>query len=294
MKPFALALAALPLLVGFAQDREEYPLRVDLEGIGEVSIAGVCQVNDASIRCWDSEGRDDTFLADVMRAHYMRNEIQLRYGVKNRFVVVRRPKQSFYGIDRPSLSGIGTTDGTGFSTNVEVPLTSVEWVSIRLLNEPSATEGEVKLTVNEPIGTPAVIALGAGASYSAGGASVTLGTPMVAPKSSMPMWGMMPNRPAWYVPFAQAGDRVSFNFTLLDASGKSPIWVDERGRITNKVPEARDGHMGWDPRGVAMTYHENQQVLQIFADPAQKLRLRVSATRQREVFLNGIPLDPKE
>ncbi len=290
-----------------------------VEGSGALELEGVCRFSESEVACWDSTGKDLPGLkAQIENALNQPNGgsdgLTVRFGRKNRIVVVRREQAVFRGEPMTSLNlqSIGTDprQGSGYlnlqsetpNFDSNKPIVGHE-ARIQAFDK-DAKETQMRVMVSEPIPGSPEIALRKGASVSFAGCRFTVAAVEKGSARTGPMFNSGKGE-GWTVRLAQAGSPsrpASFS-----VQNDRPLYRDAKGALVapetyRKWTQEAQRKGVWDfskspfqPVHVSGYGIGRDGMLTIVLNTNPKLvkTARLNGSFMRTVDLTGVPLDPR-
>ena len=236
---------------------ETHRLGYRIEGGAAMEVEGVCRFDESSVACWDAGGKPDQAITDRVKAGLDRgpdtSNLQIRYGMKNRILVVRQTTPALVNGqgDRRSLNlmEVGPDPRYGSGGYVQLPEERVQWNpkvpsvrrEARLFSvDRDARETRMRVMVSEPMPERAELKLSKGASATLNGVTWRVVSTTPAPERS-PSFGMATGK-MWTVKVALSG-RPQASGESLPATGGNALRRRERntpkpGRIRRLAAEA--------------------------------------------------------
>ena len=275
-----------------------------------VEIVGVCYVTEASVECWDGQGKPHLRLTEAiensLKSGQYGSTVSLKYGKKNRFVVVRtmQPQgSSNLYIDTNRRNG---SSGSSFDLRSMVDDISsniyLDYKVLRLYFDHDATETFVEFTENVNLNARISISFKEGEEFSVNGISYVIGKPT---KTQAPGFG----RPAtgWTASVGSHGKASrTFRYSgqAIGEDGEVIQYIDENGRpISREEHETRMRRAM--PSGSPMPSYGTAGYVSVNlsddgrsgsivtgVDPKYIKEVRITPTWVRRIRIEGIPLDP--
>ena len=322
------AVAGVALAVafqGFPQSQLRAPdVTVQLKYVASngsvVEVFGVCHVTETSVECWDGLGKPHLRLAEAIENSLKSGEfgstVSLRYGKKNRFIVVRtmRP-QGRSGLYIDTSKRNGSYGGSyGLKSIVDDVSSNVylDYKVIRMYFDNDATETFVELTERINLNTTISISHVDGEEFSLNGVSYVLGKVTKAQSS-----GSRQSAPAWLISVSSDGKaRRSFSYSAIaiGKDGEAIQYIDEKGRPLSvaenderlgKLQQSGSGAVGFGAGGfgiggfgpgifvsVSLPDDGRPGYFRTGIDPKYIKEIRITPTWVRRIRIEGIPLDP--
>jgi hypothetical protein len=276
-------------------------------------IRGICDVQEASVRCWDWNRNIDSKLSEEVSSYIAKKatgvggtlpDIAFKFKRKNRIVVMHAPILALNSSTESRLGGFLGPDRS-FMQDLHQFDSGNEPVLDHLLNfsaDPGATTTSIFASVMFKVGKSMDISPAVGGNGSAGGTSVSISSitfhnqPLGAPG------GVVPNK-YWDVAFKFGSDPANLDAQVepIDKKGRSVMLVDDAGRPA-EIPK---GSMYIDLGKTTPVLHSlfnsfspnpNDSSSRVFScgvDPKYLSAIRVTLSQSKTVEFKGIPLDPK-
>lgn len=308
------SLLLAPLVVGLVYVAQETaPKRSATFGAATVEALGACDVRPESIACWDLDGAKSPELEDGIRGALSNgNEVQFRFGKKNRLLAFRRPQSMGFsyrvGANTP-LYGSWNVNGDPMTEFVRIPA------------DPSEKQVVVTAQTTIQSSKEEEIAFREGVVAQIDGRKVEIGAmqkvvPTKTPPNARPFYYGQP-RPidGWNVVMGIASKEnefVNWAYTALDSSGQPIRYVDAQGKpITAMKALAlepniqnngnypyQNGETPVPKPKAAMAFYQGGGPGPAFRavtniDPKSIATLRIRASHTESADLGPFPLDPK-
>jgi hypothetical protein len=291
-------------------DRAYHGNGVNVEGLG------VCSITPDTVDCWNMDGVHDPGLTDRIRGFYTggyNNEVSLKFGKKNRFLVVQtHPNQ---GLQLMSRAG-GYLNMAGNQGSMDG---NFEWV--RVEPEPTETSASIIAILSNLPGDPPVdVPFVKGQKQMVGNVELEIGAYQPWTGNSYPNFvyngaydgPQQQTQKQWAIAVGSS-DAMQFSasFTALDRRGRTINFVDKNGKIITGLQylEEQQKHPrpGFGPgiypgpypmNGTANVQFMGGNIGGAFSlvtniEPSQIGSLRVTTNRQLRVLIKGFPMDPK-
>ncbi len=308
------SLLLAPLVVGLAYVAQETsPKRSATFGAATLEARGACDVRPENIACWDMDGAKSAELEDGIRGALSNgNEVQFRFGKKNRMLAFRRPQNMGFSYrvgTNTSLYGTWNVNGDPTTEFVRIPA------------DPSDKQVVVTAQATIPSLKDEEIAFREGAVGQIDGRKVEIGAmikvvPAKTPPNARPYYYGQP-RPVdgWNVVMgisSKENEYLNWTYTALDSSGQPIKYVDAQGKpITAMKALALEPNIQANgnypyPNGetpvpkpkAAMAFYQGGGPGPAFRaltniDPKSIATLRIRASHTESADLGPFPLDPK-
>lgn len=294
-----------------------------IEGGPAIEVEGVCRFDESSIACWDGEGKKDGELTKRVESGLTMspgsNNLQIRYGMKNRILVVRTTSPTFTigRGDRRSLNltTVGSDPRYGVGGYVQLPEQTPNWTpgatqiryEARLFAvDKSTRETQMRLMMSEPLPKEAELKLAVNSRATLNGC--TFRVLSIAPADANRM--MFGQTKAWTVKIEQTGQpsRPANYYPRTDM-----LYVDKFGKLVDQGT-----YLDWQQKRMATIQATpgsfppseeryrpvvlsvmgssggpNLQEITINADPKSLGKIRMAGNYTRTIDVTGIPLDPR-
>ncbi|HWA84160.1 MAG TPA: hypothetical protein VG820_12025 [Fimbriimonadaceae bacterium] len=272
---------------------------------------GVCEVRPDKVSCWNMDGAADPDLTKQVDDYYRTNanaEISFRFGRKNRLLVVAKQPSREINVNYQSVGG-NYAAMAGYSQN-GLPFDLVNMAA-------DASQSEVGIVVNLyglPGPTPVVVPFKKGETATYGGVQIEVGayTP-VKPEEGTNPYGLPTSGKNCRVVLGteSQGTRVSaygYSYSALDGQGKPIRYVDKNGEPVSDMKVLEDASPATNPRFPGASPSSKYPSAHFQAgspstagatsfytnvNPARIGSLKIYASSQKRILINGFPLDPR-
>lgn len=308
------SLLLAPLVVGLAYAAQEAgPKKSATFSKGTLEALGACEVRPESVACWDLSGAKSPELEDSIRGLLSNgNEIQFKFGKKNRVLAFRRPQSlnfQYRADANNSLYGNWTVSGDPTTEFVRIPA------------DPSAKQVVITAMTSNPGDKDEEISFKEGSTAQIDGRKLEIGAMQkVTPTKTGPnsrgynYYGQPRPTEGWTVVMGLSGAEGQFvvwNYVALDTSGQPIRYVDAQGKPITAMkalalePNLQNGNYypnNGEPQTpkpkAAMAYFQGGGAGPAFRattniDPKAIGTLRIRATHSESAELGPFPLDPK-
>lgn len=225
----ALAVASQITIV--KADSEAQDAVFEKPGYARLRILGVCELSTDSVRCWNSQGVDSEELADRMKARLLSqsSEIQLKFRMKNRVLVVQRQSDNNEPI---TFSQWRTPEGeyvNSMGSDSSFRGSTVEF--LRYVTDPKETTASLIGEYRTKLGSGS-LSLDPAVSTKVGTSSATFmaATKVESNGGQMSPWGYPARTGSFRLDYRLTeGRERSFSVEVFDKNKQRVMWVDQKG-----------------------------------------------------------------
>lgn len=267
------------------------------DDFGTMSVAGVCSVDTENVKCWDSDGKPNPKVQELVMSYFIanpNNELRVRFRKRNRLVVLsyiaRRGALTSLGGDITTTQGIRSSSSGQIGHEQGQEGFRMYWIY------PSESEKTTDLTVSLHVRTKVTpsIEVKEGATVKIGTGTLKItGISPVSKEQAMQL-GMQAKwwRISYEITGQTLGQEVSIYPSAVDRKGAPINNVDKEGNPDSRPSQFGDGHF---VQILGPGYMESgMPVWQSRVRPDKIGRIYLSTSSQREVILKNIALDPAE
>jgi hypothetical protein len=319
--PLCLATTTICFAIGAVQIESEPDIvvsdRYSGPGIGELRIKGVCDVQEASISCWDWDRKPNRDLADEVKSYCsdkgrdyggFSSGIPFRFRRKNRIAVLNAPVLAYNSSSDVRLQGFLGPEGSPvqdlrqFTPNNDPVVDHL----LSFNTEPEMKSTSLYATLMFKIGRTTAIPPVIGQFGKFGDKTINIDSVRYEGNSPVIAFGPMPGK-YWNVVFKISGDNAQSKLDLqvepLTKKGAPAMFVDDSGKPfempkNGQQPNMFSGASG-APRfypiffGSASRYEPevNGRTYRCGVDPKYLSAFIVTLSQPKTVVFKGVPLD---